>query len=145
MGPLEYIAIGFEGNRFTGEIMPQIEAIRGQSAVRILDLVFVSRNRDGHLTSMELSDLPDDQKEKLSSVESSAGMWFAQDDIDSIGKDLPAETSVALILLEHLWARKIQESVERANGRLIGEGFVPRAVVDELETLIGARAQAPLA
>jgi hypothetical protein len=139
VGPLEYIAIGFAGNHFTGEIMPQIEAIRDQpEVVRILDLVFVSRDEEGHRTTMNLSDLPDEARDRLSSLEGSTSFWFTEDDIDKIGDEIPDNSSVALILLEHVWAKALQQSIERANGQLIGEGFIPRLVVDQIEAQMTA-------
>ncbi len=40
-GPLEYVVVGFEGPPFTGEIWPEIRAMRGKGIVRLIDLVFI--------------------------------------------------------------------------------------------------------
>ena len=56
-GPLEYVLIGFDGNRFTGEILPKLIDIERQGCVRLVDLVFTSKDEAGGLTIMEISDL----------------------------------------------------------------------------------------
>ena len=37
MGPSEYIVIAFEGNKFSGEIMPEIKRLKEGNLIRILD------------------------------------------------------------------------------------------------------------
>ena len=136
MGPLQYVIIEFKGNKFTGEIMPLIDEVRAKEIVRVLDLVLVSRDEEGKITEVEVSDLPREEAEFVASaVDETAGLWFSQEDIDRIGKELPNTTSVALLLMEHLWAKPIEEAVSRANGSLLVEGFVPRDVVHEVEEL----------
>ena len=56
-GPLEYVVIGFDGNRFTGEILPKLIEIERQGCVRLVDLVFVSKDEASNLTLMEISEL----------------------------------------------------------------------------------------
>ena len=135
MGPLEFLVIGFEGNQFSGEIMPELDALRHRGVIRVLDLLFVKRDDSGEITSFELSDLAPEEADKLV-IDDSTGEWFVQDDIDQVGESLNYQSSVAMVLLEHLWAVPLQEATLRANGRLIADGLVPRDVVEQVESLI---------
>ena len=56
-GPLEYVVVQFEGNRFTGDILPQLKALHQQGCVRLVDLVFISKDGAGDMTVLEISDL----------------------------------------------------------------------------------------
>ena len=51
IGPIEYIIVGFPGNQFTGQIAPALADLIDNDTIRILDLVFISkdagRRRDG--------------------------------------------------------------------------------------------------
>ncbi len=140
MGPLEFVVIGFEGNRFTGEIIPELRSLRERDLIRVLDLVFVSRDDSGDITTMELSDLPEDAEANLTVLDRDPGDWFAQDDIDQVAESLENDSSVAMVLFEHTWAVPLDRAVHRANGKLLAEGIVPRDVVAGVEELINARA-----
>ena len=133
MGPVQFLVIGFEGDRFTGEIMPEIDKLRGRDIIRILDLAFVRRDENGTITSIELSDLPAGEADKLSGVGDSAGDWLSEEDIRSIGAELPDSTAVALVLFEHVWAQSVHEAIGRANGSLLAEGMVPRDLINAVE------------
>ena len=47
LGPLEYTVIGFEGNRFNGEIAQEIAKVVENGVVRLVDVVFITKNLDG--------------------------------------------------------------------------------------------------
>jgi len=137
MGPLEYLVIGFEGNNFRGEIMPELDRLRHEGIIRVLDLLFVKRDEAGEVSGFELNDMPVDQIDGITVDDPDSG-WFAQEDIEKIGADLENQTAVALLLIEHQWAIPLQQATQRANGSLLVEGFVPRGMVDQVEVLAHA-------
>ena len=47
IGPVEYIIVGFPGNKFNGEIAPELMALVESGTVRILDLIFIGKDDDG--------------------------------------------------------------------------------------------------
>ena len=55
MGPLELVVIGFEGDRFQQEILPEITSLGERGIVRVLELALVTQQ--GNLTSIEFSDV----------------------------------------------------------------------------------------
>ena len=56
-GPVEYIIVGFPGNKFNGEIAPELIALVESGTVRILDLIFIGKDADGNVVSFEIDDL----------------------------------------------------------------------------------------
>jgi hypothetical protein len=44
MGPVDYLLVGFPGNKFTGKIMPELVDLEQRNIVRIIDLVFVTKD-----------------------------------------------------------------------------------------------------
>ena len=61
LGPLEYTVIGFAGNRFNGEIAKEIQKVVDKGIIRIVDLVFITRDIDGQGDRPEL-DAKDDPR-----------------------------------------------------------------------------------
>jgi hypothetical protein len=106
MGPVEFMLIGFDGNRFTGEIMPELSDLREKGIVRVIDLLFVSKDEAGNVTSFELSDLAPEEAAAYRAVEEHEQGWFARDDIDEI-KDLRT-IPAAMVLFEHSWATRFR-------------------------------------
>ena len=48
---------GFDGNRFRGEILPELERLKREGVVRILDLLLVRKDSVGAITHLVASDL----------------------------------------------------------------------------------------
>ena len=47
LGPLEYTVIGFAGNRYNGEISKEIERVVENGSIRLVDVVFITKDVDG--------------------------------------------------------------------------------------------------
>jgi hypothetical protein len=138
VGPTEYIVIGFEGNHFTDEIMPEIKRLKDENLIRILDALVVQRD-SGDLLSFELSDMPEMQQ-AASELDTDLGQWFSQDDIEQIGEVVPDSSTVALLLVEHLWAEPLSDAIRRADGSMLARTYVSPELLGEVEALVGAGA-----
>ncbi len=123
-GPLEYYVIGFDGHRFSGEIAPAIKEAVDSGAIRVLDMVFVTKDLSGTVTRLEYQDFDGEVARAFAALDQSADGMFSGGDLDEIGGGLENDSSAALVLVEHLWAAKIREAVLRANGRLIQNGIL---------------------
>jgi uncharacterized membrane protein len=116
--------IGFDGNRFSGEIAPAIEEAVVSGVIRVVDLVFVTKDASGKMTRLEYQDFDGDVARAFAALDQNAEGTFTDEDLDEVGNGLENGSSAALVLIEHLWARKIREAVLSANGRLIQNGIL---------------------
>jgi hypothetical protein len=132
-GPLEYYVIGFNGHRFSGEIAPAIKEAVDHGAIRVLDLVFVSKDRSGAVTRLEYQDFDGEVARAFAALDRNADGMFSGEDLDEIGSGLENDSSAALVLVEHLWAKKIREAVLGANGRLIQNGILTEDAAASVE------------
>jgi Ca2+-binding EF-hand superfamily protein len=53
------------------------------------------------------------------------------EDIEAIAEGMEADTTVAVLLFENLWAVQFKEAVLRADGRLLIQERIPHEVVEE--------------
>jgi hypothetical protein len=60
VGPVDVYIIGFPGNKFTGRIAPAILELVENGTIRVLDLLFVMKDADGVVTTLEASDLDEE-------------------------------------------------------------------------------------
>ena len=59
IGPVEYLVVGFPGNKFTGKIAPELKALVDSGTVRVLDLIFIGKDVDGSVVVFEVDDYID--------------------------------------------------------------------------------------
>lgn len=132
MGPLEYVVIEFEGNHFSGEILPELRTLRDQGITRIVDLVFIQKDKDGNVTVREISDLDEKEAKPYGPIAGDMLGLLASDDIDDVGSMVPNNSSVALALLEHTWAVRLRDTILQARGKVLDAGLVSPAAVEAL-------------
>lgn len=134
-GPVEFLAISFAGNDFRGEIIPAMRDLVDQGIVRIVDLVFIRKDEDGHVTLTELEDLDDAVGDDFDPLVDRVTGLVAEEDVNLFATAMADDSSAAVVLLEYLWAIPLRDAIMRANGKLVANGHVPRdAVMDLLET-----------
>jgi hypothetical protein len=66
LGPLEYLVVGFEKYRFTGQILAELRAAQEQGIIRVVDLCGIQKDEQGNVTVRELSDLSGEEATELS-------------------------------------------------------------------------------
>ena len=53
VAPVDVFFIGFPGNKFSGQIAPAILELVDSGTIRVIDALFVSKNSDGVVTTLE--------------------------------------------------------------------------------------------
>jgi uncharacterized membrane protein len=132
-GPLEYYIIGFEGRKLSGEVASALKSTADSGAIKILDLVFVSKDKAGAVTRIEYQDFDPDVARAFAALDRNADGMFSGEDLEQIGEAIDPNSSAVLVLVEHRWAANIREAVVRARGRLIHNGILTEDIVHELE------------
>ncbi len=133
LGPLEYLIVGFEGNRFTGQILSELRAAREKGIIRIVDLCVIKKDDQGNVTGLELSDLSGEEAAELGPLASDALRLFAQEDIDQAAANIPNNSAAGLLLIEQTWAIGLRDAIKNAGGVPVAGGLVSPDVLRELE------------
>ena len=140
LGPLEYILIGFEGNRFTGQILRELRAAKEKGIIRIIDLLLIMKDENGDITALELSDLGGEDAEAFGPIAGDLLEVFEPDDVETAASDLPNNSSAALLLIEQTWAIPLKEAILNAGGIRVAGGSVRPEVVQMIEAEIAVQA-----
>jgi uncharacterized membrane protein len=131
-GPVELIIFRFPGSEFTSEVAHEINALIDSGLVRIIDMVFVMKEADGTALVIEL----DAMGETIASLVEPAAMGdsdlLSHQDAHVLAPYLEPSTSAAMILFENVWATKVAEAVRNADGTVVLNKRIPRAVIDEV-------------
>ena len=132
IGPVEYIAIAFPGNKFSGEIVPAIKELQDAGTIRVLDLVIISKDGDGNVTGIELSEASPEQQAALAVLGIQSRNLLGQEDIEDIGAALDPNSTAGLMIWENVWAARFAQSLRAADGILIANGRIPAALVEDV-------------
>jgi uncharacterized membrane protein len=129
-GPIELVAISFPGNQFSGEIIPALQELIDNETIRIIDIVFAIKDEDGNVDVIEVDDLPEDQASAYAPTVSEVSGLLSADDVQRLAAALEPNSSAGLMLFENAWATKFVDAVANANGQVILNERIPRAIVE---------------
>jgi uncharacterized membrane protein len=129
-GPIDFIALEFPGNRFKGEILPDLFELVDKDIIRIIDLVIIMKAQ-GQVTVRELRELDPAHIEIFSPLNAEVNQMITESDINMIAEKLADNSTAGILLIENLWAKKTQQAMVDANGRLVMFERIPHDVVEE--------------
>jgi hypothetical protein len=131
-GPIELLVLEFPGNEFSGEITPALAELVDSGTIRIIDILFVQKDADGNVIESELSDLTESDFAVFDPVIDELAGLLTHEDALYLTSALAPNSSAGIMLFENVWARRFTDAVVQANGRLIVNERIPRAVIEEL-------------
>jgi hypothetical protein len=136
IGPVEYIAIAFPGNKFSGEIIPALKELQDSGTIRILDLVIITKDAEGNVAAVEMSEASPEEAAALAVLGIEGQNLLGQEDFEDIGSALDPNSTAALMIWENVWAERFATSLRNADGILIANGRIPAAIVEEVMSAI---------
>jgi hypothetical protein len=141
MGPVEFLLLGFEGNRFNGGIAPALADLVSDGLVRLLDVAVVMKDADGEVLILEMGELPEDVADAVRQVAGADRGLMSEEDLLEVADTLAPETTVAALLVEHLWAGRFADAVRAAGGELLSAKRIPGELVDRARDTLAAVAE----
>jgi hypothetical protein len=142
LGPLEYIVIGFEGNKFDGSISAEIQKVVEKKIIRLVDVVFIGKDAEGDVVVVELDNKDDPRFASFAPLLAETAGLFTEDDVLAIAEGLPANSSGLAMLFEHRWAEDIKDAMTAAGGFLVSRSVVPPEVLEAVNAELEAGASA---
>jgi uncharacterized membrane protein len=148
IGPVQLVVLGFTRPDFSGEIIAELERLRANDTIRVIDALAVFKDSSGSVEVEHLSNLSTEEAIELGSkvgaliglgldgeegmaagaaagAEAAAeGVHVFGDDAWDVLADIPNDSAAALLLLEHHWAVPLRDAVARAGGYRLGDSFI---------------------
>lgn len=138
LGPVEFILLGFEGNRFTGDIAPALADLVAAGTIRLLDVAIVIKDASGEVLILEMQELPDDVADAMRKIVGDVRGLMSEADLMEVAGNLEPESTVAALLVEHLWADRFANTVRAAGGELLLSERIPGDLVDQARATLAA-------
>jgi hypothetical protein len=136
--PLEYALIGFEGNKFSGKIVPELVDLAARGIVRFVDIVFIQKDEDGNTDTLELNDLDPELYEMFVPLGEHVSSLFTTDDLEIAASKLPVNSAALLILWENLWTAGLRKAIQDAGGELVERIQIAPEVVEQFKQELAA-------
>jgi uncharacterized membrane protein len=165
IGPVQLLVVGFEQPNFRGEVLAELRKLSEHDVVRVIDILVVHKDAEGEVQTRQISDLSENEAQELGELvkaliglgeiaggdaEGAAQLWaseqagISEEDLIDVLAEIPADTAVAIALLEHRWAIPLREAIVAAGGFPILDTWVhPRDLV-EVGLLAAAEAEQAL-
>jgi len=134
LGPIGYLIVEFPGNKMTGEALPLLVDLVDRGLIRVLDLVFVTKDADGTVAVVELKDFDGDGELDLAVFEGASSGLLGDDDISEAGNVLDPNSSAAILIYENHWAAPFAAALRRSGAQLVASGYIP---MDALAAALG--------
>jgi uncharacterized membrane protein len=150
LGPHKLIVIGFESPEPDGSVVAELNAIREQGFIRLVDALGVYKDEVGSVWSAQVSDLDEDeailagaaigalmglgaagaegaQVGALAGAERAAEVYeFGLDaeDILAIADQIPVGGAALLMLVEHRWLIPLRDAIRAQGGIVFAQEFL---------------------
>ena len=166
IGPVQLLVVGFRHPRFQGEIRAELDRLRDNDLVQVIDVLAVRKDADGKAEVLHESHLgPDEQQAFGSIVGALIGLGAAGEEGFELGAErgatavqerggvfdedawdvlaeIPEDSAAALILLEHRWAIPLRDAIARAGGVRLASEFISPLDLVAVGLVGGAEAEA---
>ena len=169
IGPVQLLVLGFEHPNFQGEIREELNRLRDNDLVRVVDALAVRKDANGDVAVLHDSQLSGEEQaafgalvggliglgaageaglevgaERGAEAVAERGGVLDEETAWDVLEEIPADTAGLLVLLEHRWAIPLRDAIARAGGFRLASEFVSPLDLVELG-LVGAEEAAALA
>ena len=129
IGPVSCAVFGFPGSNFKGAIAPALADLVDKGTIRVLDLVFAMKDKEGDVAVVELQDLDAEQRAFWAGITDEPSGLLTEEDVDAISDVLEPGDAAAMLIWEDVWAGPFAQAVRNADGELIMLERIPYDLV----------------
>jgi hypothetical protein len=136
LGPVSYLIAEFPGNKMTGEGLEILVDLVDRGLVRILDLVFATREEDGSLHTVAMHDLDADGTIDVALFEGVSSGLIDDSDLADAAAAIEPGSSAGILIFENRWATPFVQALRRSGAELVAAGYIPQdALAESLDAL----------
>jgi uncharacterized membrane protein len=147
-GPVQILVIGFDHPEFKGDIRKELERLRENDVVRLIDLMVVRKDDDGNIERLQQTDLSQEEMEDFGAIvgaligvgadgEEGAtagavlgaaamedGHVFDENETWYVDDAIPPGSAAAVALLDHRWAIGLRDAIRDAGGFHLADAWI---------------------
>lgn len=143
IGPIQLLALGFGPEaRYEGQLLDELERLEGQGLVRVLDMLFLGQDTEtdeivaldyqgdelgaivGALLAFDFVGAPPPIETVTPPAGGESSVGITRERLEELVRGTPPDVAIALVLIEHVWARDLKRAMGAAGAVPIAEGFL---------------------
>ena len=141
LGPIDIVVIAYPADApMTGEAVPLFMDLIERGIVRVLDVMFVTKNADGTFSGFDATDLDEDSVGDFSAFSGASSGLLGDEDLQTAAEAIEPGSAAVMIVYENRWAAPFAAAVRRNGGVLVASERIPAQ--DLLDALDAAEAAA---
>jgi hypothetical protein len=134
LGPVDYLVVEFPAgaSNFTGDMAKELLALVDSGTIRVIDMLILTKDEDGSVDAMELSDIED--LGPLQELETELAELLAEEDVEHLAAAMEPGSTAGVLIWENLWAAPFAAAARRSGGQLIANGRIPiQAIIASIQ------------
>jgi hypothetical protein len=134
LGPVDYVVVEFPAgaSSFPGEMAEELVALVDSGTIRVIDVLILTKDEDGSVEAMELSDIA--ELGPLQQLETELAELLAADDVEHLAAAMDPGSTAGVLIWENLWAAPFASAARRSGGQLIADGRIPiQAIIASIQ------------
>lgn len=138
-GPVDVVLLAFGKPEFDGSVAAELQRLAREGTIRVLDAMFVIKGEDGAPLTLDMEDMPEEERQSFGFVESGTRGLFDSEDAETLTEGMAPGSGLVALAIEHAWALRLREALENSGATLAMDIRIPAAVVDEAYATAAAR------
>jgi hypothetical protein len=137
MGPVDYVVLEWADDQApSGEVQPLLLDLVDRGIIRILDIAFLAKDRDGSVSAIEVGEGRTELVAAFAEFEGASSGLLGGDDLEEAAAALDPGTSAAVLVWENRWAAPVAAALRRSGGQLVASGRLPvQAILASLDAV----------
>jgi hypothetical protein len=138
MGPIDYVVIEFPGSHMTGKGFPLLVDLVDRGIIRILDLLFIRKEKDGSVVGLTVADLDEDGELDWAVFAGASSGLLGPEEMKEAAEVLEPGNSAGILVYENTWAAPLATEWRKGGGQMVASGRIQvqavLAALDATET-----------
>jgi hypothetical protein len=130
LGPISYLIVEFPGNKMTGDGLAELVDLVDRGVVRVLDLLFVTRDDDGSTRAIELQDIDNDGELDIAVFEGASSGLLDDSDLADAASVIEPGSSAGVLIIENSWANRFVQGLRRGGAQVVAAGYIPHDAIE---------------
>jgi hypothetical protein len=136
-GPVDVVVLAAGEPRFDGGVLAELERQAASGTIRVLDAMILLKDEAGGRATLDLEDLPPEQRAAVGFIETGTRGLFDSDDAETLFEGMVPGSAVVALAIEHTWAIALVNAIWQAGADVALNFRVPAPIVDEAFASIG--------
>ena len=137
LGPIDIVVLAYPADApMTGEAAPLLVDLVERGIIRVLDVLFVTKNEDGTFSGFDARDLTEKGVGDFAVFEGASSGLLGDDDAAKVADEIEPGSAAVMIVYENRWAAPFVAAVRRNGGEAVAFERIPvQALIDALDEL----------